>query len=72
VQWTGLVWTEDRDGWRALVNGVQWTGLVWTEDRDGWRALVNAVMNLWVSQNAGISHSLRNCKLLTKDAAPWS
>jgi hypothetical protein len=38
------------------IRGVSWGGMDWidlAQDRDRWRALVKAVINLWVSQNAG-------------------
>jgi hypothetical protein len=34
-----------------IWDGVDWIGLA--QDRNKWRALANAVMNLWVTQNAG-------------------
>ena len=34
-----------------MGGGADWIELA--QDRDRWRALVKAVMNLWVSQNAG-------------------
>jgi hypothetical protein len=41
--------------------GMDWMKLA--QDRDRWWALVNAVMNLWVSQNAG--NFLTSCKPLS-------
>jgi len=42
---------------RIILKEVRWGGDVdWidlAQDRNRWRALVNAVMNLWVSYNAG-------------------
>jgi hypothetical protein len=50
--------------------GVDWIGLA--QDRDKWRALVNAVMNLWVTLNAGRGQPDGNLRPYSRFSRPVS